>query len=244
MVSSSTTTTAAMTISLCLYCISFFSTIGCTNASTSHIKIITLGDSFSAGNGFDYENDAGWFGPKWCFRNSNAWGQQAVDFVQSRLRLQQQSSSSSLSNWNLEYTNHACSAAKVRHITNDPLIHTEDCADDEDSVIDSDYSIEVDGFGLGGMECDHIMKPQIVNVNEEVDIVMMTMGEYDSSLVVGTVAFSRIPSLGIIPYVLLSLTNLVVIFSFLISHQVGMMPNLPKSYWRALYLQTYSHFSN
>ena len=160
-VSTSSTATA-------LLCTSFI--IGYANAS--HLKIITLGDSFSAGNGFDYDSDdPGWYGPKWCFRNSNAWGQQAVEFVQSRLQ------SSSYLNWNLDYTNHACSTAKLRHITKNPLVHTEDCADDEDTVNDSDYTIEVDGFGLGGMECDHIMKPQIGNVNEEVDIVMLTIGE-------------------------------------------------------------------
>ena len=44
------------------------------------INILHLGDSYSSGNGFDVD-ESGWYGPKWCFRNHNSWGEQAVRLI-------------------------------------------------------------------------------------------------------------------------------------------------------------------
>ena len=69
------------------------------------INIIHLGDSYSAGNGFDAVNNDGWHGPKWCFRNTNVWGEQAVEIVRASLS----SDANMEDDVHIEYSNHACS---------------------------------------------------------------------------------------------------------------------------------------
>ena len=79
--------------SLSLYS-SFIILLLVVDAQPENIKIIHLGDSYSSGSGLDIDDD-GWYGPRWCFQHLDAWGHQAVGFVQRS------------SGVHLDYTNHA-----------------------------------------------------------------------------------------------------------------------------------------
>ena len=73
-----------------------------------HINILHIGDSYSSGNGFDVESE--WYGPKFCFRNHDSWGEQAVRMVNA-----------AIPSIDISYRNHACCDAKIEHITQDKV---------------------------------------------------------------------------------------------------------------------------
>ena len=83
-----------------------YSSLVVTTHGQQRINIIHLGDSYSAGNGFDAAYNDGWHGPKWCFRNTNVWGEQAVEIVRASLL---SDGNAEYDDVHIEYSNHACS---------------------------------------------------------------------------------------------------------------------------------------
>jgi len=134
------------------------------------ISILHIGDSYSSGNGFDVD-ESGWYGPKWCFRNHNSWGEQAVRIVNA-----------GIPTVDISYHNHACCDAKIEHITQDKVTIAKCGHNDGDS--DPQYTRKYAGWSfLDGRTCEHRMDPQIDNVNESIDIVLLTIGGNDSGFV-------------------------------------------------------------
>ena len=161
--------------STALLCSSFIASSCTVNAQQQQhrIKIIQLGDSYSSGNGFDVDDHSGWYGPKLCFRNKDTWGEQAVEIVRASLS----SDADMEQDVYIDYSNHACSNSRIPHITRD-FVKEGGCAHADG---DPQYSSRSIGWSLmGGMQCEHTMEPQIDNVNEDVDIVVMTMGGNDA----------------------------------------------------------------
>ena len=149
--------------SLSLLYSSFILTTQVVNArreiKLDHIKIVHLGDSYSSGSGFNIDDD-GWYGPRWCFRHSNAWGHQAVGIVQRSLSVQ------------LNYTNHACQGARIEHLLQ-PYTQKQQCSVVTES---SDPQYTQKKLSWFGNECEHTMQPQIDNIDDSVDIVIATIG--------------------------------------------------------------------
>ena len=148
--------------SLSLLYSSFILTTQVVNArreiKLDHIKIVHLGDSYSSGSGFNIDDD-GWYGPRWCFRHSNAWGHQAVGIVQRSLSVQ------------LNYTNHACQGARIEHLLQ-PYTQKQQCSVVTES---SDPQYTQKKLSWFGNECEHTMQPQIDNIDDSVDIVIATI---------------------------------------------------------------------
>ena len=124
-----------------------------------HIKIVHLGDSYSSGSGFNIDDD-GWYGPRWCFRHSNAWGHQAVGIVQRSHSV------------HLNYTNHACQGARIEHLLQ-PYTQKQQCSVVTES---SDPQYTQKKLFWFGNECEHTMQPQIDNIDDSADIVIATIG--------------------------------------------------------------------
>jgi len=130
------------------------------------IKVIHIGDSYSSGSGFD-ANDRSWHGPKWCFRNHKAWGERAIERVRE---------STGLGSHIIDYSNHACHGAFVEHITTS-YTQTANCAHGDGDI---DYTSKAVWVWNKGITCEHTMRPQIVNVQQDVDVVLMTLGGNDA----------------------------------------------------------------
>lgn len=72
------------------------------------LKVVLLGDSYSAGNGARDTNGAShFFGPEGCFRSRDGWAQQYVDHL-------------SATGFNVTFVNGACSGAVMADITGRP----------------------------------------------------------------------------------------------------------------------------
>ena len=152
-----------------LLCSSFI-IVGAQRQQQQNIKIVHLGDSFSSGNGFDIDNNNHWYGPKWCFRNSDGWGEQAANIVQKAIDIDHD-------NVHIDYSNHACHGAKIQHITN-IYTQTESCAQDDE---DPQYTQTYPPIWSLSRDCEHIMAPQLSNVDRYVDVVLLTIGGNDAS---------------------------------------------------------------
>ena len=132
------------------------------------INIIQLGDSFSSGNGLGHEH-TGWYGPKRCYRNIDVWGQQAVELASTELD----------DTVHIEYSNHACSLSKIQHITTD-YIYEEECGHED---VENDQQLTSSGpkWGWYMNQCDYTLAPQIENVDENTDIVLIAIGANDAN---------------------------------------------------------------
>ena len=146
------------------------------------IKIIQLGDSFSAGNGFDFYEHDGWYGPKWCYRNTNTWGQQAVEMVRAEL---------DDDTVHIEYSNHACANSKIQQITSN-YTNTMDCGHEED---DPQLTSSRKYLTLALNQCEYTLGPQIENVDQDVDVVLVGLGGNDANFV-SVVRSCFVPLLG------------------------------------------------
>ncbi len=86
---------------------------GLIGAEGSALKILQLGDSYSAGNGYDHSGP-GWEGPgnhPGCIRHTQNWGRRVSKKLEDR-------------GYHVHYTNKACSGSLIRHITEDYDLET------------------------------------------------------------------------------------------------------------------------
>ena len=138
----------------------------------SSIKIVQIGDSYSAGNGARTPSGGrSYYGPAGCYRSSDNWGQQYANSLKGEIH-------------SVVYINKACSGAVIADITNE-----------------REYTPGFDLGGRGrascpsaeypeeerwtredivlGVDCDRFLKPQIDWVDETADIVLLTAGGND-----------------------------------------------------------------
>lgn len=159
-------------------------------AATKPIKIVLLGDSYSAGNGADGDP----YGPTYCHRNTENWAEKYVRDLQAR-------------GYNVTFVNRACHGSVTDNIINDKVELTFGNADlvgnfsfgdpriknellsngicknnypDEESYELTITSSTYNGFSTNvGYKCERTLKSQISAVGEDTDLVLLTIGGND-----------------------------------------------------------------
>lgn len=132
------------------------------------LKVVHLGDSYSAGNGArSSSGERNYYGVQGCFRSPTNWGSQFTDSLKDVFAV--------------TYVNKACSGGVIDDILgerelNSPLyIKTtfESCRSAD--YPDEEYWYEMSG----GVACGRKLKPQIDAIDDSVDLVIMTGGGND-----------------------------------------------------------------
>lgn len=141
-------------------------------AQETPLKIVHLGDSFSAGNG--YRNELGladYYGPFGCKRSHFNWGERYVATLSDE--------------FNVTYINRACSGANVINLV-------ERQRQNDDFLVDrmprifcprSQYPDEEYYEKEGIFTCVRYQVPQIDILDETVDLVLLTVGGNDANFV-------------------------------------------------------------
>ena len=159
--------------------------------AASPLKVVQLGDSYSAGNGAgDY------YGPKDCYRSSSNWAERYLDTLRAT--------------YNVTFVNRACSGGVIANLVerramdhkfesvfvpgpavgkDDPgarrlLDESGDCTpdyrDDEDYDVVPDTAIpQVGGGTWVTFKCVRTMEAQIDAVGQDTDVVLLTIGGND-----------------------------------------------------------------
>jgi lysophospholipase L1-like esterase len=156
------------------------------------LKIVLLGDSYSAGNGArDASGNRDYFGPKGCYRSHSNWASQYVDY----LRLQ---------GYAVTFINRACSGAVSDDMLHDrnmgadrtgfmtlPVGTTDDEAQQQITAADPCNTFEYPDeeywtygdvqFQLGTFEytCTRWLRAQVDAVGPDTDLVLFTIGGND-----------------------------------------------------------------
>jgi hypothetical protein len=158
--------------------------------AASPLKVVQLGDSYSAGNGAgDY------YGPKDCYRSSSNWAERYLDTLRAT--------------YNVTFVNRACSGGVIanlldrrpmdeklanvfvpgetvemddpgaRHALDEGGECTPDYRDDEAYSVTPYYASHESGGTLVMFECARSMEPQIDAVGQDTDVVLLTIGGND-----------------------------------------------------------------
>lgn len=133
------------------------------------LKIVQLGDSYSAGNGArNASGDRDYSGVSGCYRSSSNWGSQyaralSFDFAVS-------------------YVNRACSGGVIAEITGErafkSAITGQLVACPTPEYPDEEFWVRQDGIPLD--RCQRRLRPQIEAIDTSVDLVLMTAGGNDA----------------------------------------------------------------
>ena len=158
--------------------------------AASPLKVVQLGDSYSAGNGAgDY------YGPKDCYRSSSNWAERYLDTLRAT--------------YNVTFVNRACSGGVIanlldrrpmdaklanvfvpgesvdkddpgaRHALDEGGECTPDYRDDEAYSVKPYFASPESGGTLVMFECARSMEPQIDAVGQDTDVVLLTIGGND-----------------------------------------------------------------
>lgn len=127
------------------------------------LKIVHLGDSYSAGNGarsdWGFRN---YHGVSGCYRSPTNWGSQFAESLKGT--------------FSVTYINRACSGSIIEQIT--------EKRDMKDSVLkqldgtcpSGDYPGEESFEEKNAAQCSRFLEPQIDAIDEDVDLVLITIG--------------------------------------------------------------------
>lgn len=146
------------------------------------LKIVHLGDSYSAGNGArSAKGDRNYYGVKGCYRSPTNWGSQFAESLKDTFAV--------------TYINRACSGGVTYNITSPRVIDYPKKNFIDGSCPRPDYpdeeSIEIDKDDPS--RCKRTLNAQIDAVDSSVDLVIMTMGGND-------VQFDRIVMQCFVPF--------------------------------------------
>lgn len=134
------------------------------NAQRPPLRIVHLGDSYSAGNGARRPDGSKDFhSVEGCFRSQSNWGSR---FAQSLTDV-----------FSVVYVNRACSGAKIADIQNERLLKSKF---DLTSCPKPKYPDEEDIRKEALSKCNVYIRPQIEAIDESTDIVLLTIGGNDA----------------------------------------------------------------
>ena len=130
------------------------------------LKIVHLGDSFSAGNGArSATGQRNYAGVKGCFRSPTNWGSQFA---------------ASLSDtFHVEYINRACSGGILEQLTNPRNMEDFKLRQLNGDCPTPDYPDEEIFLDAGPYECERWIRPQIDGIDSSTDLVLITIGGND-----------------------------------------------------------------
>ena len=130
------------------------------------LKIVHLGDSFSAGNGARSESgDRNYHGVSGCFRSPTNWGSQFAASLNDTFAV--------------TYINRACSGGVVKHILEARDMEDTSLKQLNGDCISPDYPDEEFLIEKNALQCSRWITPQIDAIDSSVDLVLMTMGGND-----------------------------------------------------------------
>ena len=159
------------------------------------LKVVLLGDSYSAGNGARAaDGSESFYGPQGCYRSHDNWASQYVDTLRDE--------------YAVTFVNRACSGAVSDNVLNDRLMETiniqtylvgEHTSDDAGAIAQvqsrctSNYPDEeyyqtkgvaayydsVRGYTMVTVECKRFLRAQIAAVSADTDLVLFTIGGND-----------------------------------------------------------------
>jgi len=125
------------------------------------LKIVQLGDSYSAGNGArNAAGDRSYYGISGCYRSRDNWGEKYADTLRD--------------DFAVTYVNRACSGGTVTELLNQ--VREIDSGFSCPSV---DYPDE-EFVERDGVRCRKFLRRQLESVDESVDLVLMTGGGNDA----------------------------------------------------------------
>ncbi len=130
------------------------------------LKIVHLGDSYSAGNGArSAEGKRNYHSVSGCYRSPTNWGSQ---FAQSLT-----------DTFAVTYINRACSGGVVSQILNERDMNDTAFKNLDGSCPSPDYADEEFYVDTSLLKCSRFINPQIDAIDSSVDLVLMTMGGND-----------------------------------------------------------------
>lgn len=132
------------------------------------LKIVHLGDSYSAGNGArSASGDQNYYSVSGCYRSPTNWGSQFADSIKDT--------------FTVTYINRACSGGVVRDITESremddllPILKNLDGSCPSEDYPDEEHIYEKDA-----LQCSRFIDPQIEAIDNSVDLVLLTIGGND-----------------------------------------------------------------
>lgn len=132
------------------------------------LKIVQLGDSYSAGNGARSESgERNYYGIEGCYRSHTNWGEQFANSLKDT--------------YAVTYINRACSGGVIADILNPRLMGSVFKDNFSDSCPSSKYPDE-ETISIDESQpalCQRVIDPQIDAIDKSVDLVVMTMGGND-----------------------------------------------------------------
>jgi len=148
------------------------------------LKIVHLGDSYSAGNGARSSSGArNYHGVEGCYRSPTNWGSLFADSLKDTFAV--------------TYINRACSGGVANQITEIRDMKESVSKNLDGSCPTPDYSDEEFYIEKNEFQCSRFLTPQIDAIDESVDLVLMTMGGNDlgfATIVRDCFTFFRTPS--------------------------------------------------
>lgn len=166
-------------------------------AAQGRLKVLLLGDSYTAGNGARKDGGAtDNFGPKDCYRSNSNWGQKYIDQLNElgySVTLVNRACSGSVSNdllydndmeaektWTVTYG----SLSVVSNISEDELLDAikdnYSCEKRESGEVFYRFNIEHRSDSNVTFSCRRYIKAQLDSIDDSVDLVLMTLGGNDS----------------------------------------------------------------
>lgn len=147
-------------------------TLGATAARaqtfpTTPLKVVQLGDSYSAGNGArDADGKRNYSGVKGCNRSPTNWGSQFVDTLREVFAV--------------TYINRACSGGVTADVLNSRVVETsQTLVGCPTATFPEEESWVLVNDGLRNT-CERRLRPQIDAIDTSVDVVMLTFGGNDA----------------------------------------------------------------
>lgn len=130
------------------------------------IKIVHLGDSYSAGNGArSAEGDRNYYSVSGCYRSPTNWGSQFA--------------ASLTDTFDVNYINHACSGGVLSQILVPRDMKDTSFKNLDGSCPTPEYPDEEFFVDTSLLSCSRFIDPQIDAIDSSVDLVLMTMGGND-----------------------------------------------------------------
>lgn len=130
------------------------------------LKIVQLGDSYSAGNGArSAEGDRNYYGVSGCYRSPTNWGSQFAESLTDVFAV--------------TYINRACSGGVVADILNERNMDDTSLKNFDGSCPSPEYPEEEFFKDTSLLSCSRYIHPQIDAIDSSVDLVVMTMGGND-----------------------------------------------------------------
>lgn len=142
-----------------------FSSSSAQESGKPPLKIVQIGDSYSAGNGArSAEGDRNYYGISGCYRSPTNWGSQFVASLSDTFAV--------------TYINRACSGAKLDNIMSSQDLEDRVLKNLDGSCPTAEYEEELI-VPTSTFQCSRFVTPQINAIGEGVNLVLMTMGGND-----------------------------------------------------------------